>query len=75
MELTQSLQFVVSVHQIPPQQEQHQTGQELETQMQVLQQVVQMLSGQEPVHQMELLEPAHQTNHPVLEPEPQIIQY
>lgn len=58
MELTQSLQqFVVSVLQILPQQEQHQTEPVLENQMQMVELEHQTPMGQEPVHQMELLVP------------------
>jgi|SaaInl74LU_5_DNA_1037368.scaffolds.fasta_scaffold18645_2 hypothetical protein len=58
MELTQSLQqFVVSVLQILPPQEQHQTEPVLENQMQMVEPEPQTPMGQEPVHQMELLAP------------------
>ena len=73
MELTQSLLFVVSVPQIPLQQEQHQTEPELEIQMQM---VVHQKLGQEPVHRMELMqEQVHQKELMVPEPVPRTIQY
>ena len=73
MELTQSLLFVVSVPQIPLQQEQHQTEPELEIQMQM---VVHQKLGLEPVHRMELMqEQVHQKELMVPEPVPRIIQY